>query len=1476
MAQCKQTAHEFIQNTFSPAVAVLCSPDAELLCHKNNLSFVELVQPFCRLTTEVHIRDPNNVPHTIKNLKITMRDMNMQLPQAVTARKMMNDVVANSQPQLMEGGRGNVVTFGSYDLQLSASTPWYETYRDTFLKVLPPSDHEFLSHCLCCIFVVSSGHSDPINAFNTLSSNQHQQQTQFPTKMPRWFCPGILKYYVLVHDVVEGEDAKAEAVYQSMKSTYGGQNCHLLHINSRSLHAAETMHTDLPDPWSQFLNKNNSETNSKKRNKARYYIAWEGAEYDTAASSSVVDDAFPTKLSEGTMDSPALAGPILSNSSLVDMSPDSGEGTASTGSLASETFDHPLSDPSDNMNHVDSPLSPDKSYEPELNHTSSKGKLGERRQGGHGICLTTSDQDRIKIFMHELCVRALIPWAERQMKILNEQHASRKGISKSLFSATKRWFGGNKPSGQVASNQNTTVVYSSDAPELQMRRLGDVAFLFQMYDFAYNTYHAAKRDFNNDHAWLHYAGALEMACISMFMSGNPREQKYPFHYMESAITTYLQSCKNPLYATRATLVSTEALKSRKMFNEAALQFIKLTSEESDLRSALLLEQAAHCYINMEVPKVRKYAFHMILAGHRYSKSGQRKHALRSYSQALQVYKGKDWALAEDHINFTLGRQSLNLKQLDNATAAFKHLLTENSKQIPSQQNAFLREYLFVYKQLLGQEISNYGSVHSNTLPELPIPILDNNATKVIIGYKPQHSQDKSGHIGYDYSESNHARWEALEEALVSSANNGIIPITHRSTIQCFTNKTDNRFNPVAYVGEPITVEVYLVNPLKVVLVLTEVTLLWSFLPSIPGQEKSQLITNEVFSSVKNTLANEIIHTQVIDEIVLPGNERSPVQFTLTPHQTGELRIVGICYNLSSSLTDDRNVKPSPANTVFVRGKQRLDVQGPRLNNTKEEKSSKAYGPDRRLDLVIQPEMPQLQVSFCNFPKSLLCGEVHAVMLQFTNIGTSPLHKLKLASSTPEFITLGGQGELPKFPCVYQTTSEVSSDETKCYCNTKDRVTNVMDIPLPNRTLQPKNTVSVPAWVRGNDIGGVHDVHFMFYYQPVTNSPKVRHRLQRHTAVINTLESLSVRSMARRANSVHQTPSSQGSCIISCEMENISQVQANRAYVKEIQVNQVSCASDLWSVQYLSSQDKPEITIGCRETMHLCLKGTKNAGNLDSMLGKESVIFSDVSFSDQQIKSSTTPCADFFLRSKSHNNSEDVVQSKTANKLGEKNFSELNCAIQLGMTLIILWKACVISEDGEVQIKVGQHHVIIKKIDTIFTSYPFFIIPTEKPPIRFLKSRDELENPKLESEVTTQLVDINFNHQAQVTHNFQNNKIAIVPVTLLLRNCTKSTVELLVDTSTSPDRLSNRSEEKFVNPEVHHLTSFSWVSQTMTKLSLDPNQQRAVHMTACFSKPGIYNINRLAVFVTHNRDSSEMVLQKHLAPSVVVLQDVSAE
>ena len=58
-------------------------------------------------------------------------------------------------------------------------------------------------------------------------------------------------------------------------------------------------------------------------------------------------------------------------------------------------------------------------------------------------------------------------------------------------------------------------------------------------------------------------------------------------------------------------------------------------------------------------------------------------------------------------------------------------------------------------------------------------------------------------------------------------------------------------------------------------------------------------------------------------------------------------------------------KPSYASSISVLGQLTLDVQGPRLNTTKEEKTGKVYGPDRRLDLIVAPPMPKLQVGRIN-------------------------------------------------------------------------------------------------------------------------------------------------------------------------------------------------------------------------------------------------------------------------------------------------------------------------------------------------------------------------------------------------------------------------------------------------------------------------------------------------------------------------------
>lgn len=48
--------------------------------------------------------------------------------------------------------------------------------------------------------------------------------------------------------------------------------------------------------------------------------------------------------------------------------------------------------------------------------------------------------------------------------------------------------------------------------------------------------------------------------------------------------------------------------------------------------------------------------------------------------------------------------------------------------------------------------------------------------------------------------------------------------------------------------------------------------------------------------------------------------------------------------------------------MVVRGKQDLMIRGPRLNQTKEDKMLVRHGPDRRLDPIITPSMPLMEVA----------------------------------------------------------------------------------------------------------------------------------------------------------------------------------------------------------------------------------------------------------------------------------------------------------------------------------------------------------------------------------------------------------------------------------------------------------------------------------------------------------------------------------
>lgn len=72
----------------------------------------------------------------------------------------------------------------------------------------------------------------------------------------------------------------------------------------------------------------------------------------------------------------------------------------------------------------------------------------------HGARLSTEDLERLKLMMSEFCLKSLLPYVERQIHLLNDLISNKKGVSRSLFSATKRWFGTSKPGvpGSVPAN----------------------------------------------------------------------------------------------------------------------------------------------------------------------------------------------------------------------------------------------------------------------------------------------------------------------------------------------------------------------------------------------------------------------------------------------------------------------------------------------------------------------------------------------------------------------------------------------------------------------------------------------------------------------------------------------------------------------------------------------------------------------------------------------------------------------------------------------------------------------------------------------------------------------------------------------------------------------------------------------------------------------------------------------------------------
>lgn len=56
-----------------------------------------------------------------------------------------------------------------------------------------------------CIIVVSSTDNNPEETFEKLGQSFNQPQIREPGKLPKWFNPNVLKYFVVLHDITDGD-----------------------------------------------------------------------------------------------------------------------------------------------------------------------------------------------------------------------------------------------------------------------------------------------------------------------------------------------------------------------------------------------------------------------------------------------------------------------------------------------------------------------------------------------------------------------------------------------------------------------------------------------------------------------------------------------------------------------------------------------------------------------------------------------------------------------------------------------------------------------------------------------------------------------------------------------------------------------------------------------------------------------------------------------------------------------------------------------------------------------------------------------------------------------------------------------------------------------------------------------------------------------------------------------------------------------
>ena len=525
-----------------------------------------------------------------------------------------------------------------------------------------------------------------------------------------------------------------------------------------------------------------------------------------------------------------------------------------------------------------------------------------------------------------------------------------------------------------------------------------------------------------------------------------------------------------------------------------------------------------------------------------------------------MYQGHNWGLSEDHILFSLGHQSLLLKDHKNAASLFNDLLSmPTPNPNPTQQMCHLREFFIVH---------HLREKEDKQVAEITIPSFDPQKCVVNLDC----SDGEESLVVQDTE-----KWQDLERIIVEKITDLMVLTQTSQTL--FGPHTANNMKPQATVKEPVKIHLPVKNVFQTPLLLKRIHLIWKFSSSTTEA------TN--FGSNKTPNHEKFVKSQVVESVLLSDTKVTVLELGFMPLQPGELEIVGVEFSLKAQFPQ------SESTDYTIRGRQFLSVKGPRLSSNKEHKTNVIYGHDRRLSFKVLDERPKLVVKFDSAPESLLNGEVHRMELALTNTSkNTSIRRVHFVNCFPGMFSFPGKktNQNPfEFPIVQDPTLNQTNQEGML------TETSLDILPLDCPEIQPGKTVKVPLWMCGTDSASKLLIDTYFYYEYEGSKPN--YRITKSTIKTQIVPSITV-SASKLPSCVYDDDLS---CSLVVNVSHGSHGLKNKGrHLEQINVSQIGLLSTSNLVMH-SVLSNDESVVSKNEGANFCLKARKQVSSNDSVL-----------------------------------------------------------------------------------------------------------------------------------------------------------------------------------------------------------------------------------------------------------------------------------